>query len=424
MYALVDGNNFYVSCERVFDPRLDGVPVGVLSNNDGCFVARSNELKALGVKMGTPAFQVRDLIRQHRVRVLSSNYTLYGDMSARVLDTLREFSPDVDPYSIDESFIGLQGFEHLDLRDYGREIRSTVKAWTGIPTCVGIAPTRTLAKLANFAAKKALVDSSGVCDLSDPGFRAELLQRIPVGEVWGIGPASAAKLERLGVRMVADLCEADRRLVREALTVVGQRVADELRGIDCLSTEMVQQDQKGLAVTRSFGAPVTTWDQMSEAVVAYATRAAEKLRRAGLTASSMQVFMHTSRHRADDPQYGNAASVTLLEPSSDTFELVRAATGCARRIWRDGFRYAKAGVMLDGLVRPGRAQTSLFTAKDPEKSKRLMAALDRVNQEHGRDSLRLAGAGAPSRKQAWATKFDRRSPRWTTSWDELPIARA
>ncbi|CAO3460751.1 Error-prone, lesion bypass DNA polymerase V (UmuC) [Azospirillum argentinense] len=421
MFALVDGNNFYVSCERVFDPRLEGVPVGVLSNNDGRFVARSAELKALGVKMGTPAFQVRDLIRQHRVRVLSSNYTLYGDMSARVVQTLREFAPEVDVYSIDESFLGLRGLEHLGLAAYGRGIRSAVKDWVGIPTCVGIGPSKTIAKLANRAAKQ-VPEFGGVCDLSDPVLRDRVMQTIPVGDVWGVGAASARKLEALGVLTAADLRDVDRRQVRQVLTVVGQRVVDELRGISCLPLELVTPQQKALAVTRSFGRTVDAWEPVREAVVTYATRAAEKLRHAGLAASYVQAFCHTNPFSAD-PQHHGVAHLALLEPTSDTFEIVGAAVACAQRAWRRGFRYGKAGVILDGLVRPERAQRSLLgPARDPEKSARLMAAMDAINGRLGRNTVYLAGAGRPEQRE-WKTRFDRLSPRYTTSWDDLPVAR-
>jgi len=422
MYALVDGNNFYVSCERVFDPRLRGVPVGVLSNNDGCFVARSDELKALGVKMGQPAFQVRDLLRANRVKVLSSNYTLYGDMSGRVLDTLREMVPDVEPYSVDESFLNLAGFDHWNLSDLGSGIRETVRDWTGIPTCVGIGPTRTLAKLANYAAKKRLLNDRCVCDLSPPDIRAGLLSRIAVGEVWGIGPASQVKLNYVGIRTAADLAHMDRRHARDLLSVTGQRIVDELRGVDCVHPDMVQKDRKGLAVTRAFGAPVCERGQMDEAVTAYATRVAEKLRHAGMATMSVQTFIHTNRFKDSDAQYSNAATVTLADATSDTLAIVRAARQCLSRIWRDGYRYSKAGVLLDGLVKPEAAQPSLFDATpDKARSQRLMQALDSVNAAHGRGSLQLAGAGIPRQRQ-WSARFDQRSPRWTTCFEELPMA--
>lgn len=418
-FALVDGNNFYVSCERVFNPRLEGVPVGVLSNNDGCFVARSAELKSLGVKMGQPMFEVRDLVRRHNVRVLSSNYALYGDLSARVTDCLRSFAPSLEVYSIDESFLDLSGFDGRDLTAYATEIRATVRRWTGIPTCVGIAPTKTLAKLANFAAKKALRDGSGVCDLTDPAARAAILERVPVGEVWGVGRRSAEKLGTLGVHTAADLRDLDPRLARQVLTVVGERLVYELRGIACLSLDLEPTPRRTVAVTRSFGEAVTSWEPMREAVAAYATRAAEKLRKEGLAAECIQVFMHTSQFRPG-PAYSNAVTVELQPPTDDTFALMAAATAGARRIWRDGYAMSKAGVILSGLVPVGKVQPDLLQAADRQRGARLMAALDAVNQRMGRDTLVPAGTMG----RAWRMRQESRSPSYTTKLADVPLVRA
>lgn len=423
--ALVDCNNFYVSCERVFRPDLEGVPVGVLSNNDGCFVARSAELKALGVKMGQPLFEVRDLVRRHRVRVFSSNYTLYGDMSARVTECLRGFAPALEVYSIDESFLDLSGFGGRDLVAYGTEIRTTVRRWTGIPTCVGIAPSKTLAKLANFGAKKALIDDSGVCDLSDHQAREHLLHMVPVGEVWGIGRRSAEKLQMLGVKTAADLRDMDARHARQLLTVVGERIVHELRGIACMPLDLAPAPLKGTAVTRSFGEPVTKWEAMRQAVAAYATRAAEKLRgqgACGLAAESIQVFMHTSPFRAG-PSYSNAATVELQPPTNDTFALIAAATAAARHIWRGGFAFSKAGVILSGLVPVEKVQPDLLQAGDRARGVRLMAAMDAVNARMGRDALKPAAIGL-SAGAGWRLRQENRSPRYTTHFDEVPVVRA
>lgn len=418
-FALVDGNNFYVSCERVFDPRLEGVPVGVLSNNDGCFVARSAELKALGVKMGQPLLQVRDIVRHHRVKVLSSNYTLYGDMSSRVVDVLGQHAPALEVYSIDESFLDLTGVPG-DLLAYGREIRATVRRWTGIPTCVGIAPSKTLAKLANFVAKKALTDDSGVCDLRDPDHRARLLRRIPVGEVWGVGSRTVEKLSRLSVHTAADLAALDPKLARQALTVTGERMVHELRGHACLPLDLAPPPQKALAVTRSFGEPVTDWEIMREAVTSYATRAAEKLRAAGLAAEVLQVFMHTSSFRGDPP-YSNAASSTLRPQSDDTLVLIEAASRAAERIWRNGFRFSKAGVILSGLVRATHVQATLLDEVDRPRRARLMAAMDAINREHGRGALVPAGTAATA---GWRMRRGQCSPAYTTRLEDIPVARA
>ncbi|MBP2232458.1 DNA polymerase V [Azospirillum agricola] len=420
--ALVDCNNFYVSCERVFRPDLEGVPVGVLSNNDGCFVARSSELKALGVKMGQPLFEVKDLVRRHRVRVFSSNYVLYGDMSQRVTECLRGFTPALENYSIDESFLDLSGFHGRDLSAYASEIRSTVKMWTGIPTCIGIASSKTLAKLANHAAKKSLMGEGGVCDLTHEGDREQVLHMVPVEEVWGIGRRSAEKLNMLGVKTAADLRSMDPRQARKLLTVVGERLVYELRGVACLPLDLAPQPVKGTAVTRSFGEPVKTWEPMREAVASYASRAAEKLRGQGahgLAAESLQVFMHTSPFRSG-PSYANAATVELQPPTNDSFALIAAATAAAKRIWREGFQFSKAGVVLSGLVPVERVQPDLLQAADRQRGSRLMAAMDAVNARMGRDTLRSAATMG----RAWRMRQESRSPSYTTRLTDVPVVRA
>lgn len=418
VFALVDCNNFYVSCERVFNPRLEGVPVGVLSNNDGCFVARSAELKALGVKMGQPHFEVRDLCRRHDVRVLSSNYALYGDLSARVTDCLRGFAPTLENYSIDESFLDMTGLTG-NLAGIGSDIRRTVRRWTGIPVCIGIAPSKTMAKLANHAAKKALRDDTGVCDLSDPGDREAILAAVPVEEVWGVGRRSAEKLHRLNVHTAADLRDLDPRLARQVLTVVGERLVYELRGIACMSLDLEPSPRRTVAVTRSFGEPITEWEQMREAVAAYVTRAGEKLRMEDLAAEAIQVFMHTSPFRPG-PAYSNAVTMELQPATNDTFSLIAAATAGARRIWRDGFQMSKAGVILSGLVPVGRVQPDLLQAADRARSARLMAALDSVNSRMGRNTL----VPAATVGRAWRMRQERRSPSYTTKIEDVPVVRA
>ncbi len=418
--ALVDCNNFYVSCERVFNPRLEGVPVGVLSNNDGCFVARSAELKALGVQMGQPLFEVRDLVKRHRVKVLSSNYSLYGDMSARVMECLSGFAP-TEGYSIDESFLDLSCFERRDVAGVCREVRDTVRRWTGIPVCVGIGgSTKTLSKMANYAAKKKLVDDSGVCDLHDSDVREHVLRTVPVGEVWGIGRKSAEKLAMVGIKTAADLRDMDTRHARQVLTVVGERIVYELRGVACLPLDLVQKPQKGLAVTRSFGVPVTDLNEMLSALVTYTTRASEKLRAAGLCAGHMQVFAHTSLFR-DDPPYSGSASSEIRPQADDTFVLIRHSTALLRRLWRDGYRYCKAGVMLSDLTPKEKVQPTLLDALDHERSGRLMAALDAVNARMGRGTLAPATAIAG---RSWRMRQESRSPSYTTCLDDIPVVRA
>lgn len=416
--ALIDCNNFYVSCERVFDPRLRGVPVGVLSNNDGCFIARSEELKALGVRMGTPAFQVRDLIRRHRVRVLSSNYALYGSMSARVNAVLTDFAPAAEAYSIDETFLDLTGIAGRDLRPLCQDLRATVLRWTGIPTCVGLGPSKTLAKLAN-AAAKADPALGGVCDLTEASVCAAVLAAFPVAEVWGVGPATAAKLAALGVTTAAGLRDFDPKQARALGTVVLERLVWELRGLACLDLELVAPPRKGLAVTRSFGRPVTALAEALEAVAAHATRAAEKLRTHGLVAGRLSAFAHTAPHHPG-PQHHAARATGLVPMTADTRDLVAAAGRCLAAAWRDGFAYAKAGVVLEDLCPPEAAPRTLFDAPRPG-SARLMAAVDRLNARFGHGTVFPAAAGT---ERVWAQRAAHRSPRYTTRLDELPIARA
>ncbi|TNC66419.1 Y-family DNA polymerase [Rubellimicrobium roseum] len=419
VFALIDGNSFYCSCERVFDPTLAKRPVIVLSNGDGCAVARTPEAKALGIRMGQPWFQMRDLCRTNKVAVFSSNYALYGDMSARMNEVYRLFSPAIEVYSIDESFLDLSGLGGTDLVAHARELRATVRQWTGIPTCVGLGPTKTLAKLANWLAKHD-PERGGVCDFREAGPREAAMARIPVGEVWGVGSASVGKLEALGCRTAADLARLDPYLARQLLTVVGERIVWELRGTSCLPLEEVAPPRKGCAVTRNFAGRVEDLATLQEAVAAHTTRLAEKLRHHGLATDALTVFFHTSTHDAG-PQHAASRTVTLPEATNDTLALLRAARATVAAIWREGFRYSKAGVMTMGLIRAEEAPRPLFDGLDRERSARLMGALDAVNARWGRGTLVPASTGLT---RAWATRFEHRSPRYTTQLDELPLARA
>lgn len=414
--ALIDGNSFYCSCERVFDPRLEKRPVIVLSNNDGCAVARTAEAKVLGIQMGHPWFQIKDLCRDKGVVAFSSNYALYGDMNRRMNQVYDGFSPDVEIYSIDESFLDMT---HLSVKDRGAwasDLRATTRRWTGIPTCVGIGPTKTLAKLANKAAKKL---PGGVCDLSDPAERQRVMASFPICDVWGIGGASQAKLAHLGIEFASQVRDMDPRLARSLMTVTGERLVHELNGRPSIALEMVAPQRKGCAVTRSFGQKVTSHHEMEQAVASYAMRLAEKLRRHDLVTDHLQVFMHTSRFRETDPQRSVSMVIDLTEATNDTLALVGAGTRAVRQLWADGYRYAKAGVMTNELVRSGAAQRPLFDQMDHVRSAKLMAAMDLVNATHGRGTIVPASVGFvhPS-----ATRFEMRSPRYTTRWDELPVA--
>jgi len=420
--ALVDCNNFFVSCERVFNPALEGRPVVVLSNNDGCAVARSNEVKALGVKMAAPWFQLRDLARQHDIVALSSNYELYADMSNRVMSILSAFSPRQEVYSIDECFLDLAGMEHLDLTRYAQEIRQRIRQWVGMPVCVGIAASKTLAKLANHVAKKQPAWNS-VCDFGTLSAAAldDLLAGIEVGEVWGVGRRTQERLARMGIHSVLALQRADTNLIRQRFSVTLERTVRELRGIPCLALEELAPTNQQIISSRSFGTPVTSLRELSEAVTTYVSRAAEKLRAQQAVAGAIQVTIRTNPHREDDPQYSNSMVLPLTTASSDTTRLVRAAQWGLRRIFRPGYRYAKAGVMLMDICRADGVQQSLFAlTENEEKSARLMQALDSINQRMGQNTLFLAGAGV---RKAWRMRRGNKSPGYTTEWGEVALAR-
>ena len=423
LFALVDVNNMYVSCERAFNPRLRDRPVVVLSNNDGCAVARSNEVKALGVKMGQPWFQMQDLARQHGIVGLSSNYTLYGDMSNRIMTILRTYSPHVEVYSIDESFVSLNGLAGLwaSPTAMGQHMRAKILQWTTLPVCVGVGQSKTLGKLANHIAKKVpLFDS--VCDLSTMSAARMhwLFTRIDVGEVWGVGRRLGDKLRALGINTVQDLKDAEPRDMRAKFGVVMERTCLELRGLSCLDLEEVAPARKEIVSSKSFGSMVHTEDELAEAVTAYVTRAAEKLRSQGSVCGAVTVFVQTNRFRQDDLQYSNALTVPIIVPTDDTRVLAGAALHGLVRIYREGFRYKKAGVMLLDLSPTGMLQGVLFDEARPrEADVKIMAALDALNARFGRDTVTLASAGLAPR---WAMRSENKTPCYTTRWDELPKA--
>ncbi len=418
MFALIDGNSFYCSCERAFDPKLIGKPVVVLSNNDGCVIARTSEAKDLGLRMGEPYHLAAKRPELKPVIWKSSNYVLYGDMSRRMFDVLVSMVPRVEPYSIDEMFLDLLGVQG-DLVALALAIRAAVRRIAKIPTCVGLGPTKTLAKLANKIAKMDRA-GSGACDLSTAEQRAAAFPLVDVAEVWGMGPASVKKLAGIGVRTVADFVALDPDLVREMLTVTGQRTHAELRGISCIPFSEAPPSRKSIACTRSFGRAVTEWEEMREAVASYAGRASEKLRRFGLKAGAMQVFMRTNEFNGDPP-YSNQASFEL-EPSADSFALISAATKAARGLWRENYRYAKAGVVLLDLYAPRELPIAdLFATRDPEKSKALMTALDAVNGRFGRNTLRPGGV---PREAGWSMRRANLSPCYTTRLSDILSVRS
>lgn len=414
MYALIDCNNFYASCERVFRPQLNGRAVVVLSNNDGCVVARSNEAKALGIGMGVPAFQLRDLVRTGQVMMCSSNYALYGDLSDRVKTTLACFAPHLENYSIDEAFLDLHGMLGVDLHSHAEELRRTVLRHTGIPVSVGMAGTKTLSKAANRWAKK----HGGVCLITTEQERLELLCTMPVGDVWGIGPAHAARCAAAGIATALQLAEAPGAWVRKQLSVVGARLQSELQGTPCAGLELTPPPKQVICTSRSFASRLTVVDDVQEAVATHAARCAEKLRAQGSAAHLVQVFVHTDRHCPELPQYNATRSASVPVATSSTMELVQVATWLLRQLWRDGYGYKKAGVIVGGIVPEGQVQAALFDERPREREQRAMAALDQLNARMGRDTVRVAAQG---NRRRWRMRKELVSPGYTTRWDELLV---
>ena len=428
VFALVDCNNFYASCEKLFDPKLKDRPVVVLSNNDGCVVARSAEVKALGIPMGVPWFQIQAEARRYGIVAFSSNYALYADMSNRVVEVLSDFSPNLEVYSIDESFLDLSGMSMRteSLAAYGVEIRQRVADWLGLAVCVGIAPTKTLAKLANHCAKKGLAGADGVCDFTtlNPGALSHLFARIDVGEVWGVGRQIKARLAAMGIQTVRQLRDADAETIRARFSVVLERTVCELRGESCLELQEVVPDKQQIMSSRSFGTLVYERADLEEAVSSYIAKAAEKLRAQDSLAGAVQVYIRTNVFKPEVPQYQKGVTVPLPEATADTRVLTQWAIRILRRIYRPGFGYHKAGVMLLDLVPAAKRQLALFDSQGgagDARSGKLMAVLDDINQRYGRQSLRLAAEGV---ERSWQMRRGNLSPGYTTSWDGLPVARA
>lgn len=417
VFALVDCNNFYASCEKLFRPDLKDTPVVVLSNNDGCVVARSREAKLLGIKMGVPIFQIKAEMQRHGILAFSSNYALYADLSSRVMRTLEEMAPRVEVYSIDEAFLDLTGIESaISLVEFGQQVRERIGHWIGITVCVGIAPTKTLAKLANHAAKK-YPATQGVVDLTNPDRQRRLLALVPVDDVWGVGRRLSKRLNALGITTALDLANASPRAIRDQFSVVLERTVRELNGESCIELEEIPPTKKHIVCSRSFGAKVTQFELLREAVCEYATRATEKLRKEQQQAKVMTVFIRTSPFKDNEPQYSNSASGELLIPSCDTRDFIELASHLLKRIWKDGFRYAKAGVMLSDFYDPGMFQPGLFDdVSTRSNSQQLMSVLDSINQS-GAGKVFFAGQGT---KKDWSMKREHLSPAYTTRWDQLP----
>lgn len=422
--CLVDCNNFYVSCERVFRPDLNDKPVMVLSNNDGCVVARSQQVKDLGIKMGVPLFQVQHLVNQHQIQLFSSNYTLYADMSARVMSLLEEFTPRMEVYSIDEAFLDLTGVYpcYQDPMAYGQRIRKTIARQTGIPVCVGMGPTKTLAKLANFAAKK-WKQAGGVLDLTDPIRREKLMKIVPVDEVWGIGRQTTKRLNQLGIQTVWDLAIQSPKTIQAQFNVVVARTVMELNGTACLDLEDVAADKQQIVCSRSFSRKLTELEELSRALSEYCTRAAEKLRRQQSVTGCVSVFIRTNPFAVQEPQYQRAATVKLDAATQDTRTIIRVALSSLKAIYKPGFGYQKCGVQLSA-IRPA-ASPSQFDLFDlscegaPPDNAILMQTLDTINRRFPK-AVTIASSGFDN---SWKPKAERISQRYTTDWRELVIVR-
>ncbi|WP_033782753.1 translesion error-prone DNA polymerase V subunit UmuC [Pantoea sp. 9140] len=420
MFALVDVNSFYASCETVFRPDLRGKPVVVLSNNDGCVIARSAEAKKLQVPMGAPYFKLKDEFRKHGVHIFSSNYSLYADMSNRVMTTLEGMAPAVEIYSIDEAFINLEGMSRIEpLEEFGRRVRARIKQETHLIVGVGIAPTKTLAKLANHAAKK-WSKTGGVLDLSNTERQKKLMALVPVEDVWGVGRRISKKLNAMGVITAKDLSEQSTYIIRKHFNVVLERTVRELRGEPCLELEEFAPVKQQIVCSRSFSSRITEYIYMRQAVCSFAERAAEKLRKERQFCKQIAVFVRTSPHAEGEIFYGNQASRKLLTPSNDTRDIIRVAMDALDDIWVDGHRYMKAGVMLGDFFSQGVSQLNLFDEYRPQpNSEALMRVIDGLNQS-GKANLFFAGQGI---ERSWAMKREMLSPAYTTRFADLPVAK-
>lgn len=410
MYGLVDCNNFYASCERVFNPTLNGKPVIVLSNNDGCVIARSNEAKALGIAMGAPAFQIKEIVNRHDIAVFSSNYALYGDMSGRVMAMLTELAPELEVYSIDEAFLNMEGIQ--DLKSLGSEIVRQVTRGTGIPVSAGIAPTKTLAKVANKFAKK-YPAYNRLCIIDTEEKRTKALHLTDIVDVWGIGHRQAAKLIKQGVKTAYDFTQLPGSWVRKNMTVVGERTWKELHAISCIDMEIAPPAKKQICTSRSFGKMVGDIGTMSEAIATHASTAAQKLRKQKSYAKSLMVFIHTNNFREDLPQLWKSTVITLPIPTADTLEIVHSALEGLKRIFIQGYQYKKCGVIITEIT--SNAQLGLFDTVNREKRENLMQIIDHINKEN-RHLVKLAVQG---NGRDWKLRQEQLSQRYTTNLDEI-----
>ena len=414
MFALIDCNNFYASCERVFNPSLNGKPIVVLSNNDGCAIARSNEAKALGIPMGAPAFEYKELFLQHNVHVFSANFALYGDMSNRVMNILQQYSPECEIYSIDEAFLKLVGFEHYDLHSYGVDMSQKVRSWTGIPVSVGIAPTKALAKIANRIAKK-YPDRTKTCYvMDDEEKRIKALKWLEIEDVWGVGRQHAKRLRSIGVNKAYDFTQLEDAWVRRNMSVVGLRLKRDLMGIATLDLEDIKP-KKNIATTRSFERNLTKLEEIQERIVTFSVSCAEKLRKQHASCNALCVFLRTNSHRQDLQQYANSTVIKFPYPSNSSIEIAKFALLALDQIFVPGLQYKKAGVIIMDFTPDNQIQLSLFENSHPKHAP-LMKVIDKINQSFGQQKIKLA---AQDQKRVWKMKQEKLSPRYTTKLTEV-----
>lgn len=414
-FALVDCNNFYASCEKLFFPSLEGKPVVVLSNNDGCVIARSDEAKALGIEMGVPIFEIPKIIEQNNVHVFSTNYALYGDISQRVMNTLTQLVPEIEIYSIDEAFMDLSFIPESELEAFGKRIKETVKKWTGISVSVGIGPTKTLAKLANHLAKAN--SNNGVLSLANIKLKDEYLKSAVVEEIWGVGKKYAKFFNKSNLYTAYDLQLADENRIKEKLGVVGQRIVLELRGIVCYPINENPETKKEICTSRSFGHPIETYDELEQATTSYVAKVAQKLRAGKSLARSLLIFIMTNKY-ASGPQYVNYKIVKLPEATNQTTELIHYARIALKALYRDGYKYKKSGVIVSELVPDTGIQKVLWEKQDRDKNQKLIGIIDKINQQAGIDKVKFAIQG---NEDGWKMRQHNLSPQYTTRWKDILV---
>ena len=415
--GLVDCNSFYVSCERLFNPKIKRKPVVVLSNNDGCIISRSNEAKALGIKMGEPYFKAKDIIIKNNVNVFSSNYSLYGDLSRRVMRTLKRFNSDIEVYSIDEAFMDLSNFSDKEIEEVGKEIRSTVLKWTGIPTSIGIAKTKTLSKVANHIAKKT---KAGVTSLIGIENLDPILEKVEINDIWGVGRQLTKFYQKNGIYNAKQLKNKSNTWIKKCSNVLSSRTAMELRGISCIELEKTTSKRKSCVVSRSFGKRVENFQELKEAVASYCLNASEKLRSENLVAKALTVFVRTSPFQRNFGYYSNSKTIDFPIATNNSIETVKTAITILERIYKNGYRYQKAGVMFSGLS-DENSKENLFASEKDEKINKLMRSIDKTNFRFGRRTLSIASAGI---RKKWFMKREHSSKIDTADFYCIPTIKA